>query len=302
MSVLEIASSFVLKQLTAHRNRPLVVGLQGPQGSGKSFLASQLAEELSQNPLQLRIVTLSIDDLYLPHSGLVEVARAHPDNPLLNGRGQPGTHDVDLGIRLLHALRSGSSEMKLPSFDKSLFGGEGDRLPMDNERIIVVKPPGVDLVIVEGWFVGFHPISDEELDEKWERIWERERQLLGIPESLCRKENVVEINQNLRDYQPLWDFLDIFIQARPIYLHIVFNEDESVYAIIYQWRLEQERYMKSINGNRGMSDESVVNFVHRYIPGYVFFLDTLDELSKWEGKKLRLTLDKDRRVIKATIP
>jgi D-glycerate 3-kinase len=270
MSSLDIATAFIRRNLESQQRKPLVVGIQGPQGSGKSYLASHLAQELSKEPSPLRVVVLSIDDLYLPHQGLVAVAKANPDNPLLKGRGQPGTHEIQLGVNLLHALYEGDAEVKLPSFDKSLFNGEGDRLPMDDTR--VVKPPVVDVVILEGWFVGFQPISSDDLDMKWEQTWGKERALLGIPEGLCKKENVAQLNHNLNDYQRLWDLLTIFIQAclHPLESRFILtgkrtqlkpsapeSTSESLFSIVYEWRLEQEHYMKAHNGNKGMSDEGV---------------------------------------------
>ena len=213
MSSLDIAATFIRRNLESRQKKPLVVGIQGPQGSGKSYLASRLAQELSKEPSPLRVVVLSIDDLYLPHQGLVAVAQANLDNPLLKGRGQPGTHEIQLGVDLLHALHEGVAEVKLPSFDKSLFNGEGDRLPMDDSRIVVVKPPVVDVVIIEGWFVGFRPIPAHELDMIWEQTWWKERDLLGIPEGLCKKEDVTQLNHNLNEYQRLWDLLTALIQA-----------------------------------------------------------------------------------------
>ena len=69
------------------RVRPLFVGIQGPQGSGKSFLTSHLHQKLSSPPHSLSVVVLSIDDLYLPHVQLVALANANPENKLLRGRG-----------------------------------------------------------------------------------------------------------------------------------------------------------------------------------------------------------------------
>lgn len=212
-SALNIASNFIRDKLARHSARPLIVGLQGPQGSGKSFLSSRLREVLGRTPEPLRVVVLSIDDLYLPHSALKTLASQHPHNPLLKGRGQPGTHDVQLGIDLLSALRKGCSQVSLPSFDKSLFDGEGDRLPSHDERVIVVEPPAVDVVILEGWCVGFHQIPLEKLDMRWEHVWKTERERLGIPDTFCTKLNILEMNANLSAYKPLWDMLDIFIQV-----------------------------------------------------------------------------------------
>ena len=78
-------SEHVLKQLARHRagqtagaGSPLFVAVQGPQGSGKTFLTNLLREALTSQPHSLSVVVLSIDDLYLPHEQLVAVAKAYP--------------------------------------------------------------------------------------------------------------------------------------------------------------------------------------------------------------------------------
>jgi hypothetical protein len=51
------------------------------------------------------------------------------------------------------------------------------------------------------------------LDRRWDHTWQRERELLGIPDSLCTKSNIQELNESLSLYKPLWDMFDIFIQV-----------------------------------------------------------------------------------------
>lgn len=213
-SSLKLACQHIIKHLTD--NRPLFVGLQGPQGSGKSFLASQLRTRLQSPPHTLRVVVLSIDDLYSPHDDLVALSLSR--NPLWKGRGHPGTHDTTLGIDILSRLKSGCTDIELPSFDKSLYGGEGDRLPLDGTGIIVKQPPTVDVVILEGWFVGFCPISNESLQERWENTWNDERQKLGLQENI-QLADIKTINDKLHDYISLWNFFDIFIQVSLKDLH-----------------------------------------------------------------------------------
>ncbi|OCH86087.1 P-loop containing nucleoside triphosphate hydrolase protein [Obba rivulosa] len=292
----------VLAELDAHRAHftegggvpPFIVGVQGPQGSGKTFLTSRLRDVLAKHALS--VVVLSIDDLYLPHVGLVELAAAHPQNALLKGRGQPGTHDVALGTETLEKLRcineSPNAEVRIPRFDKSLFDGEGDRV----EGALVRSP--VDVVIFEGWCVGFYPVDEEEILRRWDRPVPR----LGedfFEKRGFRKEDVIEVNERLREYVKWWDMLHAFIQIKPVESH--------PYSYIYKWRLQQEHAMKASNGGRGMTDAQVEAFVDRYIPGYVFFGDGVSDgyvdangerkLPPWCGHGLRIQIGENREVV-----
>ncbi|EPQ55098.1 P-loop containing nucleoside triphosphate hydrolase protein [Gloeophyllum trabeum ATCC 11539] len=282
------------------RSSPLLVGIQGPQGSGKTFLTSHLRSFLASPPYSLSVCVLSIDDLYLPHSGLKRVAAESSDNRLLQGRGLPGTHDVPLGSEVLAKLRAGE-EVELPVFEKSLFDGEGDRLP----RGQVVRPP-LDVVLLEGWFVGFAPLTQGELERKWEEAPERIERGKGDALDLrafVKREDVADVNERLRVYVGWWEMLDVFIQLSPRPARAV-----SPHSLIYKWRLEQEHNMKAKNGGKGMSDEAVKAFVDRYIPGYVFFQDGVTEgylnpatgervAPQWVGKGLRVLIGEERQVV-----
>jgi len=223
MTAVQLAAQHILGHLT--KERPLFVALQGPQGSGKSYLSVKLREYLKANPHDLNVVVLSIDDLYLPHDDLVSLAVAHPENKLWNGRGQPGTHDIALGVKLLSALKAEKSSIELPWFDKSLFDGEGDRIPMDGTGTIVTQPPRVDIVIFEGWCVGFQPLSEHEIRLRWDGIWKEERQKLKLGENeIGRLTDLESVNESLKEYLTLWNFFDVFVQvfheriASPAYL------------------------------------------------------------------------------------
>ncbi|KAH9485522.1 putative ATP-dependent kinase TDA10 [Psilocybe cubensis] len=301
MTALNLIAEYVLRKLSQHR--PLFVAIQGPQGSGKSYLATHVQSLLQKPPHSLRVAVLSIDDLYLPHKDLVLLAAANSDNPLLNGRGQPGTHDVDLGVQILSALKTGNSTIELPRFDKSLHSGEGDRLPVDGTGTIVVQPPRIDVVIFEGWCVGFSPISEQEILSRWRGVWDSERRKLnrGL-DNICRPADLKIINEYLKQYSRLWSFFDIFVQLKPEeppFSHV------SRYEVVYKWRLDQEHNMKSRNGGKGMSDTAVQSFVDRYIPGYVFFGDfpplrheeNLEGTSIQAVSGLSIVLDEARNVI-----
>ncbi|EMD33145.1 hypothetical protein CERSUDRAFT_118208 [Gelatoporia subvermispora B] len=290
----------VLAELDAHRtdaNRvpPLIVGVQGPQGSGKTFLTAHLRDALARHALSVAV--LSIDDLYLPHAGLVELAAAHPENPLFRGRGQPGTHDVQLGTKILDGLsrinEKPDAEVRVPRFDKSLFDGEGDRA----EDVLIRSP--VDVVIFEGWCVGFYPTSEEEIMRRWERP------VTGLGDGFFGKRgfkqvDVLQVNERLKEYVKWWNMFHAFIQIKPIESH--------PYTYIYKWRLQQEHAMKSSNGGKGMADAQVEAFVDRYIPGYVFFGDGvldgyIDENEErksppWRGHGLVIQIGENREVVK----
>jgi D-glycerate 3-kinase len=105
---------------------PLFVALQGPQGIGKTTLTSSLQDALHSvaqrrgrptSPFEAeasltprpKVMVLSLDDFYLPHSAMVALACASRatavsseeensprPNKLLSGRGLPGTHDLPL--------------------------------------------------------------------------------------------------------------------------------------------------------------------------------------------------------------
>ncbi|KAJ7733547.1 P-loop containing nucleoside triphosphate hydrolase protein [Mycena maculata] len=292
MSALKPLLAHVLQAAAATATRPLFVALQGPQGSGKSYLSALLVSELRSH--SLNVALLSLDDIYLPHAGLVSLSETHPDNALWRGRGQPGTHDIPLGLQVLTQLRDGK-RVEIPRFEKSLFDGEGDRLPVGSEGAVVVAPP-VDVVIFEGWCVGFYPVSSAELDARWDGAWAEERRHLGMGESM-RKEDVLQVNETLKEYIPLWDFFNTFVQLQPSP-----SSEESPLSVIYNWRLEQEHHMKARNGGKGMTDAGVKAFVDRYIPGYVFFGDgpTVgfgSQQPRWIGNSLRILVDHNRVVV-----
>ena len=218
-TTLKLASQHIVKNLG--NKRPLFVALQGPQGSGKTFLAAQLQTRLQLPPHSLRIAVLSIDDLYLPHKDLVSLAAS--ENVLWKGRGLPGTHDIDLGFKIFSNLVSRDSSFELPRFDKSLFNGEGDRLPMDGTGPVIIQPPQVDVVILEGWLVGFHPISRDELLSRWHGVWKDEREKLGLSEAESgRLSDIQAINEKLNGYLPLWNFFDVFIQVSSAVISFAF--------------------------------------------------------------------------------
>jgi len=106
--------------------RPVVLGLCGAQGSGKSTRTAAVIERLGTSGVSA--VGLSLDDLYLPRARRLELTRIHP---LLRTRGVPGTHDARLGIALLQQLGA-RAPVALPAFDKAI----DDRAPADQWNVV----------------------------------------------------------------------------------------------------------------------------------------------------------------------
>jgi D-glycerate 3-kinase len=160
-----------LRQTRLRLGRPVVFGLCGAQGSGKSTMAAALRILLEAEGLTAAV--LALDDLYLPRSARERLAREV--HPLLITRGPPGTHDVGLGLALIDVLTQGHAEVSLPRFDKAL----DDRAPGDAWPR-VASP--VDVILFEGWCVGARPQAeaalaapvnalerDEDPDGRWRR-------------------------------------------------------------------------------------------------------------------------------------
>ena len=163
--VIEVA---ICGWLDESAQRPLVLGLCGAQGSGKSTLSLAQCERLRAKGLAS--VSLSLDDLYLaPESRAILARTIHP---LLAIRGVPGTHDVALGEQVLDDLIARRPTL-LPRFDKA------DDRPLGRDHWVPVSAP-VDVVIFEGWCIGARaqaasdliaPINDLERERDPARVW-----------------------------------------------------------------------------------------------------------------------------------
>ena len=136
------------------QSRPLVVGINGAQGSGKSTLCLFLQLLLEQ--LHGRnCVILSIDDFY--YSKTQRQQFASNIHPLLITRGVPGTHNVALAIETIEKLLEGSA-VSLPGFDKA----NDDTL---SEELWTLQNSKVDIILFEGWCVGSCAQDEDALEQ-----------------------------------------------------------------------------------------------------------------------------------------
>ena len=291
---------FILSHLQHHsQTNPFFIGLNGVQGAGKTVLTSTLYTTLTSPPHNLNTVVFSLDDLYLTHADQLALAKANPENPLLQHRGQPGTHDIQLLLQIFQALKEGR-RTKIPKYNKSLFNGQGDRSP-ESEWTVVNEDPSnpVRVILFEGWSVGFHPISSADLSSKHESAV----QALNNNSSTYSGRlghntlsSVETINDSLKQYSKLWSYFNVFV-------HI--DAFDPLY--VYKWRLEQEATTKRERGG-GMSDTEVRNFVDGYYPSYELYTETLrrgvfapNDGADWkgDGRQLKLTVGEDRKVLEA---
>lgn len=236
---------------------PIVVGINGPQGSGKTYLAEHLRAEIVQRYPRIGCVSFSIDDFYLTHAQQKQLThRARLDhNRLWQGRGLPGTHDVRLCTDFLTKLRNGETDgATVPVYDKSAHAGEGDRV-----AAVAIGESRVDLVIVEGWFNGYMPLDDDQL-----RLHYLAATGTDDNQVLCRHRlyHIKAINECLNEYVNIWK----------CFTHFIFIDSD--YHNVYQWRLEQEHTLIKKTG-LGMTDDQVVLFVQRYMPMYELYYSAL---------------------------
>jgi len=229
-------------QLAEYRQQqgyPLIQGILGGQGTGKTTLAAIL--KIILNHLGYRTLSLSLDDLYKTYADRQLLKQK---DPRLIWRGPPGTHDVQLGIAVLDELRQSNDFeleeipnpkwIQVPRFDKSAWGGEGD-------RTIPEVVENIDIVLFEGWFVGVRPIDPAAFDTAPAPI------LTESDRTFAR-----DMNVKLQDYVPLWERLDRLMVLYP-----------ADYRLSQQWRRQAEQ--KAIaSGKSGMTDETVDRFVEYF--------------------------------------
>jgi D-glycerate 3-kinase len=264
---------------------PVVIGITGLQGSGKSTWASLIVRLLSSEH-NLRTITLSLDDFYKKHEDLVARREQDPENKLYRTRGQPGTHDEQLAADFFSTLNeySGDGELRLPSFDKSRFNGEGDRAPYEEWPRISAQP---DVVVFEGWCVGFQPLSQAQIEEKY-KLAVAGQLPVNTPAS-HKLEHLLEVNASLQRYS------DAFMGPR--HFDFLIHIDTDDLRNVYTWRLEQEHKLIAAKGT-GMKDEGVRAFIDSYMPGYELYLDRLRGgfFATETGKQVRVVLDRERGV------
>lgn len=181
-------------------------------------------------------------------------------------RGNAGSHDLILGTETLKALCAAttpSSSVSLPRYDKSAYQGKGDRA--DPSIWPVVKGP-VDVVLFEGWMLGFSPVGRESASNI--------------------DQNLIPVDSFLTQYKDAWDSF--------VHSWLVIKVKDPQFA--YRWRLQAEQKMRA-SGKPAMTDEQVAAFVDRFMPAYRCYLKGLYENGPTTGvggRMLVVEVDENR--------
>lgn len=221
------------------RRDPLVMGLNGAQGSGKTTLASLIGLALGMFSGK-KTAILSLDDFYLPKSARRGLARSV--HPLCATRGVPGTHDCRLLMQVMSRLLAADdvSKTAIPRFSKLA----DDRVDPADWAVFEGRP---DVIVFEGWCVGLpadrlplwqSPLNDLEREADPNGDWWRWS-------VACLAES----------YAALWKMLDLLVM-------IQLPDLDAVIAS----RLRQEESLQSERGGtiRRMNAAEIERFVQHF--------------------------------------
>ena len=222
------------------KNKPLMIGLAGGQGSGKTTISSILTLIL-QKYFKLNVFKISIDDFYKTRRDRRLLSKNK--HPLLMTRGVPGTHDIDLMLRFFKKIKDKNfKSLEVPTFNKSI----DDRYPKNLWRKIESKP---DVIIFEGWCVGARAQTASQLKKSINSLEKVHDQSI--------KWRTYVNNQLKNKYKILFNQLDglLYLKAKN------FN-------LLKEWRLKQERKLwiqtKNKKNLKIMSSRDIINFMQTY--------------------------------------
>ena len=225
-----------LFKLYKSKNRTLLIGLSGSQGSGKSTI-SQILKIIFHSNFNLNVVSFSIDDFYKTSSERKKMSKSI--HPLFMTRGVPGTHDSKMLYNTIkNLLKKRFKSIKIPKFDKSI----DDRFKSKYWQMIKKKP---DIIIFEGWCVGATPQSFKELKKPMNLLEKAEDTKLT-----WRK----KVNNELKtNYKKIYNLLD-----KKIYLKV------PNFKYVLKWRLLQEKKLRLKSKKKAMTDKQIKRFIMFY--------------------------------------
>ena len=224
----------------ASKKKPLILGLSGGQGIGKTTISSIITLILKKY-FKLNIFKISIDDFYKTRKERFLLSKKI--HSLLMTRGVPGTHDINIMLNFFKRVKKNNfKSLKLPKFDKAI----DDRCKKSSWYTIKKRP---DIIIFEGWCVGARSQKNSILKKPVNSLEKSNDQNL-----FWRK----YVNDQLKKkYKKLFSYLDCLLYMKA-----------KNFSLLQKGRLKQEKklWIKSKNKKnlKLMSKGDVINFMQTY--------------------------------------
>ena len=224
----------------SNKKSPLIIGLAGGQGTGKTTITSIISLILKKY-FKLKVFKISIDDFYKTRNERKKLSTTK--HPLLMTRGVPGTHDYKIILNFLKKIKNKKfNSLKLPKFDKS----KDDRCHKKLWYKINSRP---DVIILEGWCVGAKAQKNSEIFKPINSL-----EKIKDPDLVWRK----YVNTQLKIH-----YKNLFKQLNEI-IYLKANN----FRELQKWRIKQEKtlWLKSKNRKnlRVMSRSDIINFMQTY--------------------------------------
>lgn len=220
------------------QSQPLLVSINGAQGTGKSTLTCFM-QQIIEVESGYHTAVLSLDDFY--HTRKTREDLAKNIHPLFLTRGVPGTHDLDTLENVIQALRNNETCMA-PKFNKASDNPYHKSDWQTYDRTI-------DIILFEGWCNNSpvqsttelaQPVNELEKKEDTEGIWRH------------------HANECLAQYhQRVFDHADMCIMLQaPDFEHV------------FQWRSLQEQKLEARTPDNQqshiMNDTELTRFIQHY--------------------------------------
>ena len=224
----------------SNKKFPLIIGIAGGQGTGKTTITSILTLILKKY-FKLNVFKISIDDFYKTRSERKKLSKNK--HPLLMTRGVPGTHDYKIILNFFKKVKIKKfNKLRLPRFDKS----KDDRCHKKLWYRINSRP---DVIILEGWCVGARAQKNLHISKPINSL-----EKIKDPDLVWRK----YVNNQLKIH-----YKNLFKQLNEI-IYLKANN----FRELQKWRIKQEKILwlklKNKKNLRIMSRADIINFMQTY--------------------------------------
>lgn len=136
---------------------PVLVGVCGVPGSGKTSFSEALVEQLSR--VGLRALALTYDGFHLSRNQLQSMADSDPTltyKDLMNRRGSPKTFNGPLALETFQKLKQREGTFVFPTFNHS---------KKDPEFTQMITPKNFQVIIVEGLYTFLGDVQKQFKDD-----------------------------------------------------------------------------------------------------------------------------------------